>query len=131
MAHEPYDLEVPTLWVVEMAGDRVQLLQTAFLTCHRKCHLNSLRVCMLILNNRFVRPPPLTPFGIPLGGDDPGGDRQNISGALMTQYLMALLGYQDPAMLGMPENGRMGDYVFNQEGMSQRQGGIMYFIADT
>ena len=77
---------------------------------------------MLILTVRFVRPPPLTPFGIPLRGDDLGGDRPNISGALMTQYLMALLGYQDPATLGMPENGRMGDYVFNQEGILQRQG---------
>ncbi|KJA28402.1 hypothetical protein HYPSUDRAFT_33773 [Hypholoma sublateritium FD-334 SS-4] len=67
----------------------------------------------------FVRPPPLTPFGIPLRGDDLGGDRPNISGALMTQYLMALLGYQDPATLGMPENGRMGDYVFNQEALDE------------
>lgn len=62
---------------------------------------------------------PLTPFGIPLGGtrSGHGADRQNISGALMAQYLMALLGHQDPTMLGMPENGRMGDYVFNQEGL--------------
>ncbi|KAF8204085.1 hypothetical protein BJ912DRAFT_1137972 [Pholiota molesta] len=69
----------------------------------------------------FVRPPPpLTPFGIPLGGNPGGGgDHQNISGALMAQYLMALLGYHDPAMLGMPESGRMGDYVFNQEALDQ------------
>lgn len=29
---------------------------------------------------------------------------------------MALLGHRDPALFGMPESGRMGDYVFNQEG---------------
>ena len=107
---------------MEMSEDRVQLLQMVFLACLRKCRLHSVRVCMLIPNIRFARPPPLTPFGIPLT-DELGGDRQNISGALMTQYLMALLGYQDTAMLGMPESGRMGDYVFNQEGMLQSQGG--------
>jgi E3 ubiquitin-protein ligase RNF115/126 len=35
----------------------------------------------------------------------------------MANYLMALLGHTEPGMFGMPENGRMGDYVFNQEGM--------------
>lgn len=43
---------------------------------------------------------------------------------MMAQYLLALLGNRDPltAMLGAgmglggPESGRMGDYVFNQEG---------------
>lgn len=37
----------------------------------------------------------------------------------MANYLMALLGHTEPGMFGMPENGRMGDYVFNQEGMSK------------
>lgn len=45
---------------------------------------------------------------------------------MMAQYLFALLGNRDPitAMLGGgmalggPESGRMGDYVFNQEGLS-------------
>ncbi|KAF9486587.1 hypothetical protein BDN70DRAFT_941472 [Pholiota conissans] len=69
----------------------------------------------------FIRMPPLNPFGIPLGGPSGGAgvDRQNISGALMAQYLMALLGHNDTATLGMPENGRMGDYVFNQEALDQ------------
>ena len=35
----------------------------------------------------------------------------------MANYLMALLGHTEPGMFGMPENGRMGDYVFSQEGM--------------
>jgi hypothetical protein len=46
----------------------------------------------------------------------------------MTQYLLAMLtqragreGLADPfsgfSFLGGPEDGRMGDYVFNQEGM--------------
>jgi len=36
----------------------------------------------------------------------------------MAQYLMALLGQRDIGMFGGgPESGRMGDYVFNQEGM--------------
>lgn len=40
----------------------------------------------------------------------------------MAQYLMALLGQRDPSVFarGMGDNpaanGRMGDYVFNQEG---------------
>ena len=38
----------------------------------------------------------------------------------MAQYLMAMIGNNDRAgmLFGMPENGRMGDYVFNQEGKS-------------
>ena len=44
------------------------------------------------------------------------GQGGNISGPMMAQYLMALLGHRDPAPFGMLENGRMGDYVFNQEG---------------
>ncbi|KAF8971719.1 hypothetical protein BDZ97DRAFT_1784748 [Flammula alnicola] len=69
----------------------------------------------------FIRP---SPFGVPspTGG---GTDHPNISGALMTQYLMALLGYHDPQMFGMPENGRMGDYVFNQEALDQIVSQIM------
>lgn len=41
----------------------------------------------------------------------------------MAQYLMALLGHRDPSMMfgGLPENGRMGDYVFNQEGKLSSQ----------
>lgn len=42
----------------------------------------------------------------------------------MAHYLMTLLGQHDPVAAlfagglggGLPENGRMGDYVFNQEG---------------
>jgi E3 ubiquitin-protein ligase RNF115/126 len=37
----------------------------------------------------------------------------------MANYLMALLGHTEPGMFGMPENGRMGDYVFNQEALDQ------------
>lgn len=45
--------------------------------------------------------------------------RPTINGALMAQYLMTLLGNQAPGvMLGAPENGRLGDYVFDQEGQS-------------
>ena len=46
----------------------------------------------------------------------PGQGRPTIPGALLAQYLMSMLGNHDHAMFGMPENGRMGDYVFNQEG---------------
>jgi len=46
----------------------------------------------------------------------PGQGRPAIPGALLTQYLMSMLGNHDHATFGMPENGRMGDYVFNQEG---------------
>ncbi|CAA7264828.1 unnamed protein product [Cyclocybe aegerita] len=50
----------------------------------------------------------------------PGGqDRATINGSLMAQYLMALLGHRDPAFFGMPENGRMGDYVFSQDALDQ------------
>lgn len=78
--------------------------------------------------------------------DDPGAhDRQNITGPMMAQYLMALLGAQRPGGArggaggdpfaelfgglgplgglgafgggeGQAGNGRWGDYVFNQEG---------------
>jgi len=54
------------------------------------------------------------------GGQRDGPGRQDISGVLMAQYLMALLGNHDlPIFGGMPENGRMGDYVFNQEALDQ------------
>ncbi|PPQ79399.1 LOW QUALITY PROTEIN: hypothetical protein CVT25_002669 [Psilocybe cyanescens] len=43
---------------------------------------------------------------------------RDISGPLMAQYLMALLSQHDLGMFGgVPENGRMGDYVFNQEAL--------------
>ncbi len=129
MAHGRYALEVETLQTMEMSEDRVRLLQMVFLACLRECRFHYVRVCILIPNIRFVRPPPLTPFGIPLTGEL-GGDRQNISGALMTQYLMALLGYQDTAMLGIPESGRMGDYVFNQEGVLYTQRGARVSFAN-
>lgn len=98
-------------------------------TCHRKSLFIISDVTAHNNDIRFIRPPPpLTPFGIPLGGNPGGGgDHQNISGALMAQYLMALLGYHDPAMLGMPENGRMGDYVFNQEGLLRQTRSIVIF----
>ena len=63
------------------------------------------------VGDRFLSPPF---FGAPGPQEGQGG---NISGPLMAQYLMALLGNRDPALFGMPENGRMGDYVFNQEGI--------------
>lgn len=59
-------------------------------------------------------------------GGAPGQDRDAINGPLMFQYLMAML--QQPGSRGpmtdlfeglVPpgaESGRMGDYVFNQEG---------------
>ncbi|KIM47465.1 hypothetical protein M413DRAFT_439124 [Hebeloma cylindrosporum] len=61
----------------------------------------------------FLSPPF---FAAPGPQEAQGG---NISGPLMAQYLMALLGHRDPALFGMPENGRMGDYVFNQEALDQ------------
>jgi len=64
--------------------------------------------------------PPNTGYSIP------GDERHPIGGALMAQYLLAMLsqragreGLADPfngfGLMG-PEDGRMGDYVFNQEG---------------
>jgi E3 ubiquitin-protein ligase RNF115/126 len=48
---------------------------------------------------------------------------QDITGPLMAQYLLALLGREqtgrgDPfsELLGIPRTGQLGDYVFNQEG---------------
>jgi len=60
----------------------------------------------------------------------PNDGRHPIGGSLMAQYLLAMLtqragreGLADPfselALLGGPENGRMGDYVFNQEALDQ------------
>ena len=57
----------------------------------------------------------------------PGEGRHPIGGSLMAQYLLAMLtqragreGHADPfgglGLLGGPEDGRWGDYVFNQEG---------------
>ncbi|TFK41839.1 hypothetical protein BDQ12DRAFT_677249 [Crucibulum laeve] len=56
-----------------------------------------------------------------------GQNGPTITGPLMAQYLMALLGQNDPLSAlfagglggGLPENGRMGDYVFNQEALDQ------------
>ena len=56
----------------------------------------------------------------------PGDERNTIGGSLVAQYLLAMLtqrtgreGLADPfngfSFMG-PEDGRMGDYVFNQEG---------------
>lgn len=61
------------------------------------------------------------------GHSAPGEERHQIGGSLMAQYLLAMLtqrvgreGLADPfngfSFLGGPEDGRMGDYVFNQEG---------------
>ncbi|KAJ3517878.1 hypothetical protein NLJ89_g223 [Agrocybe chaxingu] len=63
----------------------------------------------------FLRSGPLE-FQPPGSG---GQDRATINGPLMAQYLMALLGHRDPAFFGIPENGRMGDYVFNQDALDQ------------
>ncbi|KAI0001563.1 hypothetical protein BJV77DRAFT_968646 [Russula vinacea] len=66
-----------------------------------------------------------------LGGNrrgTPGEERNPSGGSLMTQYLLAMLtqragreGLADPfsgfSFLGGPEDGRMGDYVFNQEAL--------------
>ncbi|KAF9055853.1 hypothetical protein BJ165DRAFT_1429126, partial [Panaeolus papilionaceus] len=66
------------------------------------------------------RPPSMTSFLRP----GPGGEETTINGLLMAQYLMALLGHRDPfggpgGVPGMPESGRMGDYVFTQEALDQ------------
>ncbi|KAF4573252.1 hypothetical protein EYR40_003662 [Pleurotus pulmonarius] len=56
---------------------------------------------------------------------DPGAanDGPSITGPLMAQYLMALLGHRGPAMFGMDgesmERGQYGDYVFSQEALDQ------------
>jgi hypothetical protein len=66
--------------------------------------------------------PPNTRYRMPIDERHPNG------GSLMAQYLLAMLsqragreGLADPfsgfSFLGGPEDGRMGDYVFNQEGM--------------
>ncbi len=58
----------------------------------------------------------------------PGEERHPNGGSLMAQYLLAMLsqrggreGLADPfsgfSFLGGPEDGRMGDYALNQEGM--------------
>jgi hypothetical protein len=58
----------------------------------------------------------------------PGEERHSNGGSVMAQYLLAMLtqragreGLADPfsgfSFLGGPEDGRMGDYVFNQEGV--------------
>jgi len=54
-------------------------------------------------------------------------ERPSINGALMAQYLMAMVGNHDHSgmLFGMPENGRMGDYVFNQQALDQIMTQIM------
>jgi len=68
-----------------------------------------------------------------LGGNrrgTPGDERHPIGGSRMAQYMLAMLaqrtGRDGPGgplsgfnVLGMPEDGRMGDYVFNQEALDQ------------
>lgn len=65
-------------------------------------------------------------------GVEPGSPRGDISGAMMAQYLMSLLGggaarrsgtggdpwaaILGPGFTGGAENGRWGDYAFSQEG---------------
>ncbi|KAI0003730.1 hypothetical protein BJV74DRAFT_811342 [Russula compacta] len=60
----------------------------------------------------------------------PGEEHPSIGGSLMAQYLLAMLsqragreGLADPfsgfSFVGNPEDGRMGDYVFNQEALDQ------------
>jgi E3 ubiquitin-protein ligase RNF115/126 len=57
----------------------------------------------------------------------PGDERRVIGGSLMAQYLLAMLsqrtGREGPGgpgggfnLSGGPDDGRWGDYVFNQEG---------------
>ncbi|KAK0465524.1 uncharacterized protein EV420DRAFT_1637649 [Desarmillaria tabescens] len=68
------------------------------------------------------RPPTMSEFH-----RDSGVDRHDpsINGSLMAQYLMALLGGPTGSLNEMfargfgAENGRMGDYVFNQEALDQ------------
>jgi E3 ubiquitin-protein ligase RNF115/126 len=61
----------------------------------------------------------------------PGDERHPIGGPQMAQYLLAMLsqraGREGPGgpfggfnVLGAPEDGRWGDYVFNQEGRKSR-----------
>jgi len=64
----------------------------------------------------FLRPPPVRSPNL----DD--HDRPAIQGHLMAQYLMSLLSQHELSqgfLAGNPENGRMGDYVFNQEALDQ------------
>ncbi|KAI9462932.1 hypothetical protein F5148DRAFT_982612 [Russula earlei] len=64
------------------------------------------------------------------GSRTPGEERPPVGGSLMAQYLLAMLtqragreGLADPfhgfSFMGSPEDGRMGDYVFNQEALDQ------------
>ena len=73
-------------------------------------------------------------FAPPQNADGTQQDRQNITGPLLAQYLLALMGpgrvgdpFSEllggvfgpgglPGGPGAPESGRWGDYVFNQEG---------------
>ncbi|KAJ3573555.1 hypothetical protein NP233_g2370 [Leucocoprinus birnbaumii] len=73
-------------------------------------------------------PPTMSEFiraGPPSSNAADGGNREHpISGQIFAQYLLSLLGQTEHPMLpmflgGMPENGRMGDYVFSQEALDQ------------
>jgi E3 ubiquitin-protein ligase RNF115/126 len=67
-----------------------------------------------MLSTRFLRSAP------PSSNNGDNRDNPQISGPLFAQYLISLLGQTDHPLLpmvgGMPESGRMGDYVFSQEG---------------
>ena len=64
--------------------------------------------------HRFLRPPPVR------SPNPDDHDRPAIQGHLMAQYLMNLLTQHEISqgfLGGNLESGRMGDYVFNQEGI--------------
>lgn len=80
------------------------------------------------------------PHSVPVSHDNnsagavPGGS--TIGGNLFAQYLFSMLANQGgqgpngmpfPGLMGdLPENGRWGDYVFNQEGMYARKARFRY-----
>lgn len=96
---------------------------------------------------QFLRREPSSDFD---DDDRMAHDRTNISGPMMAQYLMALLGTQRPGAVrggaggdpfaqlfgglgplgafgggeGQAGNGRWGDYVFNQEGTCHFRGSV-------
>jgi len=68
------------------------------------------------------QPPTMSEF---IRGGSDSAESGTITAPLMTRYLMALLGQRDPLNelfghgMGGPNEGRMGDYVFNQEALDQ------------